>query len=337
MLSLKSIILLCLIFDTFASSNTSIRELHVDLSLQPLGALDPNMNLTLTLVTGSAINTQLVASYYQSIQGLTFLDRTDVDLKFSGRVQTLSQTLNTSFIEYKCPNDSKQNVCYASGPNVTLPASLSTVIVGILGLETVITAEPRSMALGNSVPISRSTYPLFIGSQVAQVYAYPSSDGAFVNVGIITLGGYFKQSDLDAFFKLHSLGDAPPVTIVFVDNATLDEVDVNDYSVDNYLSVEVIASVVPNAIITFYFAPNSMQGFYDAIRTALPLSDVVSCSWGKPESQTKDYWTSFETLLSAYKKVPFFVSSGKLGSKDDGTNKGVDFPASCPSAIGKMG
>ena len=211
------------------------------------------------------------------------------------------------------------------------------MIVGILGLETVLTTEPRSVTVGSSVPMTRGTYPFFIGSQVAEVYAYPISDGDNVNVGIITLGGYFNQTDLDAFFKLHSLGDAPLVTLVFVDNANLDNADANDYSADNYLSVEIIASVVPKAKITFFFSPNTMQGYYDAIRAALPLSDVVLCSWGRPESQMSTYWTSFEALLLAYKSVPFFVSSGKLGSKDDGTNKGVDFPASCPSAIGKVG
>ena len=101
----KNIIFLCLIFDSLAS-NTSTRYIFVDLTHEPLGALNPSMNLTLTLVTGSLNNTQIVASYYEFIQGLTVFKRTDLDLKLLGSVQTLSRVFNTTFTEYKCSNDS---------------------------------------------------------------------------------------------------------------------------------------------------------------------------------------------------------------------------------------
>ena len=58
------------------------------------------------------------------------------------------------------------------------------------------------------------------------------------------------------------------------------------------LDIEVAGAIAPAAKIVVYFAPNTDQGFLDAITTAVHDStnqpSVISISWGSAESQ----WTT---------------------------------------------
>ena len=306
-------------------------------AMSRLGLLNSSMTMTLTLVTSSLNNTQLVASYYESIQGLNVFDQTDMHLKLSGSVELFSQVFNTSFSEYACDSKNKQKTCFASNTEVFIPASLQPFILGIIGLQKGIITYTTHKVKSDANISPKASYSYFLGNQAAQVYGFPSSDGSGVKVGIITFGGYFRQSDLDNYFSSNNLGAAPTINIVYVDGASMDFVDPNDDSGENYLDVEIIAAVVPKATITFFFAPNTDQGFYDVIDTSLQQSDVVSLSWGSSEQYNSAYWTSIQALFAKYSNVPFFVASGDLGSKDNGYSTSVDFPSSCPNAIGVGG
>ena len=311
---------------------------HNSHGLTKVKDLNQSMEMALTLVTGSMANTQLVASYYETIQGLTLFDLTDMHVKLKGSVVLISQVFNTSFYEYICENGNRKTHCFASNSEVSIPESLRTVIIGILGLETILSLNSHSIMsktiLSSENLQPQTTYSYFIPPQVAQVYGFPNSDGSGIRVGIISLGGYFNQTDLDNYFSSNSLGTAPSINIVYVDGATMDFVDPNDESVENYLDVEIIASIVPKASITLYFAPNTFAGFYDAINSALQQSDVVSVSWAARESATSSYWTSYQTLFSTYSSVPVFIASGDYGSYDQFGYTTVWFPTSCPNAIG---
>ena len=54
------------------------------------------------------------------------------------------------------------------------------------------------------------------------------------------------------------------------------------------LDIEVVGAAAPAAQIVVYFAPNTDQGFIDAVSTAVHDTthkpSVVSISWGGPES-----------------------------------------------------
>jgi len=108
------------------------------------------------------------------------------------------------------------------------------------------------------------------------------------------------------------------------------------------LDIEVVGAIAPSAKIAVYFAPNTDQGFLDAITTAVHDSvrkpSVVSISWGGAEST----WTA--QSLTAYDQA--FQDAGLLGvtvccaSGDDGSADGVtdgaahvDFPASSPNVL----
>jgi kumamolisin len=296
------------------------------------GFLNSKLSLTLTLVTGSWANTQLVSNYYKDF--LKIVERTDMHTKVEGSVPRLSQVFNTTFIEYKCPdNQSNVNVnlkCFSTLSEVTIPEELTSAILGIMGLEQVLTLRTSNREMGRRKRQTTLTYN-FLPTQVAQIYGFPNnSKGEGIKVGIISLGGYFNQSDLNSYFTQFNLSTAPQVNVVVVDGAKMTYVD-SASTLENYLDIEILASIVPNANITLYLAPNSFQSFYNVITRALQQSDVVSCSWDTIESVSSSYWSIFQAMFAKYSKIPFFIATG-----DQGAVKGVGFPASCPNAISKF-
>ncbi len=109
------------------------------------------------------------------------------------------------------------------------------------------------------------------------------------------------------------------------------------------LDIEVAGSIAPRAVIAVYFAPNTDQGFIDAVTTAVHDTthrpSVVSISWGGPESTwTSQAMTQMEQAFAAAAAmaVTVTVAAGDNGSTDGVTDglQHVDFPASAPHALG---
>ena len=123
-------------------------------------------------------------------------------------------------------------------------------------------------------------------------YDFPTTvQGAGQCIGILELGGGFNPNDLNAFFG--NLGiTAPPVSAVSVDGAANAPTgDPNSADGEVALDIEVAGAVAPGASIAVYFAPNTDQGFLDALTTAIHDTtnnpSVISISWGGPENE----WT----------------------------------------------
>jgi len=158
-------------------------------------------------------------------------------------------------------------------------------------------------------------------------------------VGIIELGGGYNTSDLQTYFS--SLGiSAPNVVAVSVDGGQNSPGSSADGEV--MLDIEVVGAITSGAKIAVYFAPNTEQGFVDAITDAVHDSSrkpsVVSISWGGPEdSWTQQAQTAMNASLqdAATLGLTVTVASGDRGSTD-GAGDGklhVDFPASSPYTL----
>ena len=178
---------------------------------------------------------------------------------------------------------------------------------------------------------------------VAQLYAFPGGKGSGQTVAIIELGGGFRAADLNTYFSRLDIDPAPSVTAVSVDGALNQPVgDPNSADGEVLLDIDVVGAIAPGAQIAVYFAPNTDQGFLDAITTAVHDNtrkpSVVSISWGAAESS----WTA--QSLTAYDQA--FQDAGLLGvtvccaSGDDGSTDNVsdgaahvDFPASSPNVL----
>jgi kumamolisin len=154
------------------------------------------------------------------------------------------------------------------------------------------------------------------------------------------LGGGYKASDLDSFFS--NLGMATPqVEAISVDGASNSPTgDSSGPDGEVELDVEVAGSVAPDAQIAVYFAPNTDQGFIDAVSTAVHDAklkpSIVSISWGGPE----DSWTeqARNALNSACQDaaamgVTVLAASGDDGADDGTSSPTVDFPAASPYVI----
>lgn len=160
---------------------------------------------------------------------------------------------------------------------------------------------------------------------------------------MIELGGGYNASDLGTFFK--NLGiTTPKVTAVPVDggaNSPTGDPSGADGEVE--LDIEVAGAIAPAATIAAYFAPNTDQGFIDAVTAAVHDAtlkpSIISISWGGPENS----WTeqARDALNSACQDastmgVTVLVASGDNGSSDGGSDNTatVDFPAASPFVVG---
>ena len=228
---------------------------------------------------------------------------------------------------------------------LTVPRGLKLIVEGVFGLDN----RPQAKAhfrMRKKTPSVRAQAAAISYSplQVAQAYSFPSgATGAGQCIGVIELGGGYKAADLASFFS--NLGiSTPEVTAVSVDGATNSPTgDPSGPDGEVELDLEVAGAVAPGAQIAAYFAPNTDQGFIDAVTTAVHDAtlkpSVVSISWGGPE----DSWTeqARNALNSACQDastmgVTILAASGDDGASDSSSNGGpvVDFPAASPYVLG---
>jgi kumamolisin len=260
----------------------------------------------------------------------------------SGTVNALSETFGTSLSQVTSQGPSGPLTHRYRTGELLIPAELDGIVVAVLGLDNRPQARPqirRPAAPAQAAAAAVSYTP----PQVAAAYQFPAgTDGTGQTAGIIELGGGFGQSDLTTYFG--GLGITPPsVTAVSVDGAqNVAGQDPNGADGEVLLDIEVIGSVAPGAAQVVYFAPNTDQGFIDAVTTAVhatPTPTAVSISWGQSEdSWTAQARTSLDQAIAdgAALGVTVCVAAGDSGSSDGASdgNSHADFPASSPHALG---
>lgn len=268
-------------------------------------------------------------------------DRATRTVKLSGTVQAFNEAFETDLRR----NEHNSGTYRVRTGALTIPASLKPIIEGVFGLDNRPQAKThfrvRKVSPGiRAHTVSVSYSPL----QVAQAYAFPDgTTGAGQCIALIELGGGYKSTDLASFFK--NLGiKAPKVTAVSVDGAkNAPTGDANGPDGEVELDVEVAGATAPGATIAAYFAPNTDQGFIDAVTTAVHDTklkpSIISISWGGPENS----WTeqSRNALNSAFEDastmgVTVLAASGDNGASDGSSNgqPTVDFPAASPYVTG---
>ena len=228
---------------------------------------------------------------------------------------------------------------------IHVPAELAEVVVAVLGLDnrpqaqTHFRIRKESKSKSTIRPNAAATNTSYTPVQIAELYGFPTTGATGQTIGIIELGGGFKKADLTAYFK--TLGQkAPTVTAVSVDGGKNTSDGVNGADGEVMLDIEVAGAIAPGAKIVVYFAPNTDQGFIDAIATAVHDTtnkpSVISISWGGRESS----WTqqSLAALDAACQSaaalgITIIVACGDNGSADGGAGNNVDFPASSPHVL----
>ncbi len=236
-----------------------------------------------------------------------------------------------------------------TGP-VRVPANLAEVVEDVKGFDDRPQASPHFRRLSVTAgrgksrqlrPRAGTTAGTFTPVEVARLYDFPAgADGTGECIALIELGGGYRTADLGTYFQGLGL-PAPSVTAVSVDSAA--NTPGGDADGEVMLDIEVVGAVAPKARIAVYFAPNTDQGFVDAIKTAVHDAvrkpSVISISWGSAEEgytaqSLKNYDAVFQE--AAMLGVTVLVAAGDNGSADvdppDG-KKRVDFPSASPLVL----
>lgn len=227
--------------------------------------------------------------------------------------------------------------------DIQIPPSLADIITGVFGMDRRPIARPMFQIAKKPKIISHAAAPQsFSADKLAAIYGFPSDvTGKGECIGIIELGGGFRQEDITNYFK--NLGLAVPVVKAISVNGAKNSPSTPDGADGEVmLDIEVAGAVANGASIAVYFAPNSEQGFLDAITQAVHDTNnkpsVISISWGAAEvNWTKqaldNYNEAFKTAVAL--GVSICAAAGDSGSRDGQTDGKVhvDFPCSSPYAL----
>ncbi len=258
----------------------------------------------------------------------------------SGTVSNMQKAFNVELKEYSHPKGNFRGRIGA----ISVPSEYADMIKGVFGLDNRPQAEPhfRRMQQPTGKLKAHTATASHDPNEVAQIYDYPPGDGTGQCIGLIELGGGFQLNDISNYFSLLNI-KPPQVLSVSVDGGKNSPSTPDSADGEVMLDIEVAGAIAPAAKIVVYFAPNTDQGFLDAVTTAAHDStnqpSVISISWGSAESNwTAQAMTSFDDAFqsAAAMGVTVCVAAGDNGSSDgvnDGNNH-VDFPASDPFVLG---
>jgi len=266
--------------------------------------------------------------------GLTVVESSAAkrSVKLEGTAEKMQKAFGASLAIYEGPAGRFRG---RTG-SVTIPGNLKSAVTAVLGLDNRPAAKPHLRMARARTAAGLSP------ALVARMYNFPlGAQGTGQTIAIIELGGGYKASDLNTYFS--GLGiKTPAVSSVSVDGGA------NKPGVDNnsdgevMLDIEVAGAVAPGARIVVYFAPNTDQGFHDAIAAAVHDTvnqpSVISISWGGPE----DSWTqqAQQAMLAACTDAAGVGVTITAAAGDDGATDGmsdnrlhVDLPACLPPVL----
>ena len=211
-------------------------------------------------------------------------------------------------------------------------------IEAVLGLDTRPIAKPK---------LKRHLDPHAITghlpNEIAKLYGFPATadSGAGQCIAIVELGGGYRDTDNSRAFDAMNL-PTPVVTAISVSGGGNEPGKNPNADGEVALDIQVAGAVAPGATIAVYFAPNTVQGFVDAITRAATdeqnRPSVISISWGSSESGwTEQGLTAMNSALrdAVQRGVTVLAAAGD-DLATDGAQDGrahVDFPASNPYVL----
>lgn len=269
-------------------------------------------------------------------------------IRLSGTTKSMQEAFGVSLSHYEVK---ESGVKYRGRTGeISLPEDMAPAVMAVLGLDNRPVAKPHFRYRGGvkslrSKPAARprdaANPTSFTALQLAQLYQFPAGlDGSGQTIAIVELGGGYTAADLNTYFGGLNISPTPNVIAVSVDNGQNTPGTDADGEVE--LDIEVAGAIAPKANLAVYFAPNTDQGFVDAISQAVHDTarqpSVLSISWGGPEnSWTAQALAAMNAALqdAAGVGVTVTVAAGDNGSTDGSSDNSqqVDFPASSPYSL----
>lgn len=257
---------------------------------------------------------------------------------------------------------------------IHLPEKLHSLIEDVLGLDdTPVARRGADNAAGTESATSTSFTPL----ELARYYRFPAgANGDGQRLAVLEFGGGFYESDLTAYWDFLGLETRPEVRVRDVDGTTNDPLAYDrmteimkawnegrtfaqmseefgsDFSLASYTlevtgDAEIAGALASGGVVDVFFAPNTRQGWYDAIHAAVGLNDAaeedlpaaLSISWSVTEPGSGSFMKTVQGALeNAYLLgVVVCCSAGDWGSRNtssaDAAEASVSFPASSPYSL----
>jgi kumamolisin len=253
-------------------------------------------------------------------------------VQLSGSTTAIEKAFGTELHHY----DVNGLICRARTGALHVPEDVADRIDAVLGLDTRPFATPKIVPHKNGPPPEG-----FLPTEVAALYGFGDLDASGQCIALIELGGGYNNADNQAAFKAMQvkLPDIISVSVDGADNAP----GGSDADGEVALDIQVAGGMAPGAKIAVYFAPNTSQGFVDAVTQAIHDEDnapsAISISWGSPESDwSGQALAAMNAALqdAATLGVTITAASGDALATD-GDNDGkahVDYPASSPYVLG---
>jgi len=259
-------------------------------------------------------------------------------VKLTGTAADLGRAFQVELTQKRTPGG---EVYRGRSGVVSVPETVAQAVEGVFGLDDRPQAVPHFRLA--QPPTGRRTSVGFLPTEVAALYRFPEHvDGTGQTVAILELGGGYRREDLERYFA--ELGrPVPAIEAVGVDGARNTPTgDPAGPDGEVMLDVEIVGAVAPGARIAVYFAPNTSQGFLNAVLEAVHderrRPAALSISWGAPEVG----WTkqSLRALDDAFRTAGLLGTTVCAASGDSGSSDGVtdgkahvDFPASSPFVL----
>lgn len=307
-----------------------------------------------TIVPREAFAAQLGASpedveavkTFAAAHGLSVasVDEAARTVKLGGDVAALQTAFGVELYHYHLDGETYRG----REGSISVPGELGAAVVGVFGLDDRPQLRTHLRIRDDAASLAAPTS--FTTPEVAKLYEFPDDvDGDGQCIAIVEFGGGYLQSDITQYFRSLNI-PAPTVVAVGVDGAKNSPGSASrpvDADGEVALDIQVAGAVAPGARIAVYFAPNTDQGFVDAITQAIHDTthkpSIVSISWGAPESLwAQQTQTAMDSAFvdAAALGVTIYAAAGDHGSADqppgeegyDGVAR-VDFPASSPHAV----
>ncbi|WP_235296165.1 S53 family peptidase [Portibacter marinus] len=238
--------------------------------------------------------------------------------------------------------DGKQYYFYQN--DIKLPAELGAIVESISGLNTLpVKAKkifPKEIGIPGAMLAGKAVNP----STFEKLYNFPNQqDGTGQTIAIISLGGGYKKSVLEKYFKDMKIS-MPKITWRSVNGGKNEPGKNIQYDYEVYMDVQIAASLAPGARIVVYFARNKRAEIAKAIKKAIHdrkfRPSIVSMSWGSLEKEfSEDDKLTLDQVLreAASLNVTVITSSGDLGSSGvlgvTTQEKNIQLPASHPLVL----
>jgi len=287
------------------------------------------------IIHGAAASAFAAVERFAHQHGLTVSERHAErrTIIVSGRAKAMQEAFGTQLAYYEAGGVRYRG---RSG-ELSLPETLAPSVMAVLGLDNRPVAKPHFRQRRRRAAEPKGT---FTPVQVGKLYDFPTGvTGTGETIGIIELGGGYSTADLSNYFQQQNIPE-PTITAVSVDGGQ--NTPGGDADGEVMLDIEVAGSIAPGANIVVYFAPNTDQGFHDAIAAAANDAtnkpSIISISWGGPEdSWTDQARTAMDAALqdAAQLGITVTVAVGDNGATDGETDGKlhVDFPASDPNVL----